>query len=1093
MISKCSKILLIIACAIAGFFLVFTSREEVQSEFGEAAQKALRATGAYHAFRWYNDQRAHPTGTIPVHWREKALKHINRYILPVLSKTSSLIWTSVGPNNIGGRVRSIAINPKNPDVIYCGSVSGGIWKSTNGGLSWVPLTDFANNLVIGAIVIDPTDTNIIYAGTGEGYFNVDALRGIGVLKSTDAGQTWIVLNNFLNTAAPHHYYFINKLVIRPDNPNVLYAALIGGVWKTTDAGASWTRILSRPTTSSSFCMDLVANPTNPDVMYASFGLFSEQSDGIYKTTNGGGSWVRLSNGFPPRSEKFGRISLAIAPSNPSVLYACLMDSNNYTHSIQKTTNGGQSWFAVETPFDNSPAVNGTHLGGQGWYNNVIAVHPTNPDIVFTGGINMFKSVNGGVGWTRISDGYGSPYMHVDHHAIVFHPTNFSIIYFGTDGGVFKSTDGGVNFLDMNSGFVTTQFYSGAVHPTQEIYYGGTQDNGTLKSTSTPAWSMVLGGDGGATAVDYVNPNNVYTEYIYLSFRRSTNAGATWTLAMNGIPKNGDGSSGTSDRCAFIAPFVMDPSNPQVIVAGTYRVFRTTNGGLSWTAISNDLTGDGAGGVGSFGSVISAIAIAKTSSAVIYVGTSGSGTSPSKILVTTNTGQNWGDSTKNNLPNRTITSIAIDPTNANRAFIGYSGYNANTPTKPGHIFLTTNLGASWTDVSGDLPDIPVNAIILDPQNKNHLLVGTDLGIFETSNCGANWLQQNSGMANVSIADLDLRQDRHVVAATHGRGMFRTATPWAIIPSPVLSISVHQNPVLTRYADIYVASSESLSTVPTMQVSINNAPPISLAIQQHSWRIFKASYEFTESGSITISVTALDYTGTTLSTSRTFAVQLLKRGITQIVSSSDGIAQVTVASDALNEDTYFTVLEELKDDYYMNIVTGRYTFGPKREFQIPLMLAMQYNDNIAQNRDVRSLCIYQMTSDGWKPLKSWVDVNRKRVSTSISSLGTFAMGINENTLSELVPESFVLEQNYPNPFNAVTKISFNVGYSSSVSLRVYDMLGREVAVLANEVLVPGIHTRIWDATNSSSGVYFYTLSATTDNEVKFVQTKKMLLIK
>ncbi|MBI3765328.1 MAG: hypothetical protein HY277_02355, partial [Ignavibacteriales bacterium] len=769
-------------------------------------KERLEATYAMQAMRWYNDQRSYPTGTIPYDWRERALSHTKQHNLQKTSAAASISWSSVGPDSIAGRTRSIAIDPSNSNIIYCGSVSGGIWKSTDGGTSWSPKGDFASSLVIGCIAIDPSNTSIIYAGTGEGYFNVDALRGVGVLKSTDSGTSWSLQNNFIGASSPYYYYYINKLVIRPDNTNTLFAAVSAtnaGIWKSTDAGASWNKITTVGS-SSNFCVDLVMDPTNADIMYAAFGLFS--TDGIYKTTNGGSTWNKLTNGFPATSTKYNRISLAIAKSNPSVLYACLSDSNYYTHSIQKSTDAGASWLQVGTPMD--LFLSSSHLGGQGWYNNVIAVHPTNPSIVYTGGNNTFKSIDGGSNWTQMTHGYppsALPYIHVDQHAIAINQSSPSIIYFGNDGGMFKTTDGGVTFSQINNGLMTAQFYSGAVHPTAEIYFGGTQDNGTLRTTASPKWTQVFGGDGGYTAVDFTSPSNVYTEYVYLNFQKSTSSGAagTWSRMMSGIPTSGGAQSdGTSDRCSFIAPFVMDPSNSQVIVAGTFKAYRTTNGGSSWSAIGSDLTGagDGSGQVGSPGATITAIAIAKTpASSTIYVGTSGS-SSPaahSKIQVSTNTGGVWNDRTSDPpLPNRVVRAIAVDPTNGARAFAGYSGYNANTPTTPGHVFQTTNSGTTWSNASGDLPDIPVNTIIIDPNNTNHLVVGTDLGIYESWNSGTNWFQQNNGLANVSVADLDLRGDRYLFAATHGRGMFKSSAPLvdAVYEEPStnpLSFALHQN--------------------------------------------------------------------------------------------------------------------------------------------------------------------------------------------------------------------------------------------------------------------------------------------------------------
>jgi hypothetical protein len=733
----------------------------------------MEAGFAYEAMEWQYRLRAHPVGRIPERWREDALARMGALKEPAGRLTASVpSWIPVGPDNIGGRIRSIAIDPTNTNVIYCGSVSGGIWKSTDAGASWSATSDLAANLVIGAIAIDPTNPNVIYAGTGEGYYNIDALRGAGILKSTNGGDTWALTTTFGSSPAGFPYY-INDIYIRPDAPSVLWAATNSGLYRSTNSGAGWSYILGLNNGARTYrCTQIVADVVTPTTFYVAFGNFSR--DGIYKTTNGGSSFTRLTGGFPTGG--YHRISMGISAGDPSVLYAVLTDSVSYgTHSIQKTTDGGASWTAVTKP--NDIFLGGTHLGNQGWYNNVVAVHPADFNKVYIGGINSFRSTNGGSTWTQTTNGYpsGIPYMHVDQHAIAFDPNDPSVMYFGNDGGMYKSTDGGVNYFAINNGLAVTQFYSGAAHPAAEIYYGGTQDNGTVKSATQPSWTVSLSGDGGATAVDFNNPSTVYTEYVYLNFQRSTTSGSSWSRAMTGIPTSGGlQSDGTSDRCAFIAPFVMDPTNPQILVAGTYRVYRTTNGGTGWTAISADLTGEagGAGGVGAYGSVISALAIAKSAPATIYAGTTGYDTS-SRVWVTTNTGSAWTNTTKSPLPNRAVTAIAVDPTNANRAYAAFSGYNANTAATPGHVFRTTNRGSTWANVSGNLPDIPVNSIALDTSHADtHIIVGTDLGIFETTNGGTSWTEQNGGLAKVAVFDLDLRSDGVLVAATHGRGMYRT---------------------------------------------------------------------------------------------------------------------------------------------------------------------------------------------------------------------------------------------------------------------------------------------------------------------------------
>ncbi len=794
-----------------------------------AVPEVVKAGYAYQALEWQYRLRAQPTGTIPEDWREKALSQMAA-ARTAAAKTgegqntlSAVTWQAIGPDDIGGRIRSIAVDPNDANTVYCGSVGGGVWKSTNAGGSWFPTGDGADNLVIGCIAIDPNNPNIIYAGTGEGYFNYDALRGAGILKSTDAGASWVLLTTFSGTPGGGVPDYINDIYIRSDNSSLLWAATNSGLFRSTNAGGGWSFAIGLNVTArTNRCTQIVGDSSNPATFYVAFGNFSK--DGIYKTTNGGTNFTRLQGGFPQYG--FFRISMGISRGNPSVLYAVLTDSATYgTHSVQKTTDGGASWAAVTTPMDGQ--LGGTHLGSQGWYNSVVAVHPTDFNTVYVGGINSFRSTNGGSTWTQMTNGYPSPlqFMHVDQHAMAFDPVDPKIMYFGNDGGMYKTADGGAAtpvFQKINSGLAVTQFYSGAAHPSAEIFYGGTQDNGTVRSMAPPLWTETLPGDGGVTYVDFNNPLTVYTEYVYLNFQKSVNAGVSWNKMMTGIPTTAPNSSGTTDRAGFIAPFTMDPSDPQTIIAGTYRVYRTTNGASNWTAISADLTGQpgGAGGVGSLNSVISALTIARSDPGMMYAGTTGDPDTASRIWVTTNTGGSWTNVTKSPLPDRAVTSIAVDPGNPLRAYAAFSGYNANTPGFPGHLFRTISRGVSWTNVSGNLPDVPVNVVVLDTLKPTlHIIVGTDLGVFESTNGGTTWTEQNTGLAKVSVTDLDLRPDGVLVAATHGRGMFRT--PGSIITdvetAPAEVPSRHAlrqnypnpfNPVTTIGFDVAVRSEVTL---------------------------------------------------------------------------------------------------------------------------------------------------------------------------------------------------------------------------------------------------------------------------------------------
>lgn len=644
--------------------------------------------------------------------------------------------------------------------MYVGAVSGGVWKTTNGGTSWLPLKDDMENLAVCALAMDPSNSNILYAGTGEGYFNIDAIRGEGIFKTTDGGTSWTQLSSTKNSS----FYYVNDLQFDATTGR-LYAATRTGLYYSINGGTSWNLVSDGLSGSLAHCMDIEIANTSPTTIFVSYGQFNQSF--IYRSNDGGSSFSVIHS-----VTGTGRIELATAPSNNQIMYAAFLNpiTGEVSH-FQKSINGGNSFTAVTVP---GPSITyNNYAGPQAWYNNIVAVHPTNPNIVFAGGVDMFKTTNGGTSWSQITNWYTHPsyaYVHADHHAITFHPTNANTMFVGTDGGIYKSINGGTSWTALNNGLEVTQFYYGAVHPTSNIFYGGTQDNGTLKSSSGLTWTEILSGDGGATEVDFNTPTTLYAEYVYLAFFKSTNNGSSWTKKMNGIPVGTGSWDGTTDRCQFIAPFIMDPNNSQTLVAGTYKLYKTTDGANNWSAISSDLTGDGSG---SIGHTVSAIATAKGNSNVIYAGCSNG-----RVQVTINNGSSW-TLASGGLPTLYVKDIEISPTNPGTAYVTFSGYSSTNK-----IFKTTNYGSSWTNISSGLPNLPVNCVALNPDNPSQIIVGTDLGIFSSSNDGGTWVADNNGLANVSVADLDYRSsDKTLYAATHGRSMFKATLSGGTTPTEV----------------------------------------------------------------------------------------------------------------------------------------------------------------------------------------------------------------------------------------------------------------------------------------------------------------------
>lgn len=692
----------------------------------------------YNRFMWFYGQRLTPGVDIdPVARRMEAweVKQATRQPNSPLDEN----WTSIGPTNFAGRMLCIAWHPTNTSIIYVGSASGGLWKTTNGGTSWTPLTDNLPSLAIGAVALDPSNPNIIYIGTGEGSFNVDAVYGAGVFKSTDGGATW---NTTGLSWTQSQSRAVNEIVIDPTNTQIVYAACnssVGGIFKSTNGGTTWTQY------HTGDVKDLAMHPDSSNVLYCALGYpWGTTNNGIYKSTNGGVNWTQLTSGLPTGTGH-GRVELSISRSNPLIVYAGIsqtISAGAGLLGIYRTTDGGANWSLRST----SPNM----YSGQGWYNLVCEVNPTNSNEVWSNGLDAYKSTDGGANWTRMTiwsypEG-NSQYAHADHHAMAFMPGNPSTVLLGTDGGIFKSTNGGTSWTGLNSGLVTYQYYAicnDALQP--NVAFGGTQDNGTNKYNNSSTHTRPLGGDGGYCNVDFTNSNIVYATTQRGNHYKSTNGGTSFSAIQSGISGAG----------AWVTPRVMDPSNPNILYTGTNLVYKTTNGGSSWTAISGALDA----------SYISCLAVAPSDPQTIYVGYEGY---DGKVFKTNNGGTNWTN-IESGIPERYPTYLAVDPLNRDIVYCTVSGYGS------GHVWKSTNGGASWSNSSTGLPDIPVNCIVIDQSDGNKLYAATDLGVYYSSNAGGSWSDYSTGLPNVVVDFLALHPTSGKLrAGTHGRGMWETLT-------------------------------------------------------------------------------------------------------------------------------------------------------------------------------------------------------------------------------------------------------------------------------------------------------------------------------
>lgn len=731
---------------------------------------------------YFYEQRTWPHGRMDRDFCRKTLLEIEQK-----NKTrprNSAEWTYAGATNVSGRVSALAVNPAAPSTIYVGAASGGVFKTTDNGAHWTPIFDNAPNLSIGDIALAPSNPQVVYVGTGEANCGGGSLAydGIGVFKSTDGGQAWqhVGLENIGN---------VGKILVHPSDPNTLYVAAAGdlfansserGIYKSADGGASWQQSLF--VSDSTGGIDLAFHPSNPNIVYAAMWerirrpngrQYGGLTSGIYKTMDGGAHWQKLSGGLPQGS--LGRIGLAVSPNNPEVVYALVNTTDGTYQGLYLSTNQGGSWTAVD------PSA---FLGGYpfNWWFGKIYADPSNADRVFVPAFTMSVSEDAGQSWNDASG-----FMHVDHHVCWIDPSNPNHLLDGNDGGIYYSMDGGFNWTKWD--LPITQFYTVDVDESApERLYGGAQDNGTNRTVvgGTDDWEHILGGDGFVVKVDPTNNLNVYAEYQYGNFFASYNGGSQLNPAKAGITPN--------DRFNWNTPFILDPTDPQTLYIGAQRVYRSTNGAQSWTPISSDLT-DGAAGYGGviFGT-ITCLAASPLEPGVVYAGTD-----DGNLWYFDGTG-NW-ENRSLSLPKRWVTHVETSPFDPNTAYVTFSGLRWHEAEA--HIYKTTDRGLHWTPVSGDLPEMPVNDLIIDPAYAATLYAATDAGVFVSENEGQHWEPLGTGMPTLVVTDLRLHEGtRKLVAATYGRGMYTVALETVRTAGPVEGWSVRgsNNPLQSGTATV-----------------------------------------------------------------------------------------------------------------------------------------------------------------------------------------------------------------------------------------------------------------------------------------------------
>ncbi len=716
-------------------------------------------------------QRAFPYDQIPSDAYYDAVEWVQNQ---AGSRNNSVQWELAGPTKVGGRITDVAMHASDLQTIYAATASGGVWKSEDAGQNWLPITDGLPSLSIGDIAIDPSDKNTLYCGTGEtnGGGGSVTYDGRGVFKSMDGGESWTAAG-LENTGS------IGRIEVDPQNPDRIFVAAMGslfsnnserGVYRSTDGGNSWEKTLF--INDSTGVIDLAIHPSNPDTVFAvtwerirrpHTRVYGGPGSGIWRSTDGGSNWEKLDGGLPQGGTN-GRIGIAIAPSEPGTLYAIYAGTNGSYTGTYKSSDNGDTW--VKLPPGGDPGYSNF-----GWWFGQIRIDPNDPDAVYCLGIGFRKSANGGLAWNEAGAG-----LHVDFHALYIHPANPDFRVVGNDGGVYTSSNGGNTWIHRP--FAITQFYTSEIdYQNPERLYGGVQDNGTWRTLSgSPGdWEIVGGGDGFVTLV---NPND---DMLY------------YTSSQYGGLKGANGAvKPQSSRYNWNAPYIFDPNNADILYFGAEKLFKSVDGGLNWTAISGDLSNGPGGQNGVVYGTVTTIAASPLAPNTLVAGTD-----DGNVWFTANGGQNWAK-ISDNLPKRWVTRVVADLWDANTVYVCLSGFRNFDDMA--HIYRSTDGGQNWSNVAGDLPDMPVNDLILDPTDPDTWYIATDAGVMVTYNGGANWEPLGMGLPNVPILDLTFHAPtRALAAATFGRSMFRAALPQPTgvhSPEAFKKVSVSPNPFGNR---------------------------------------------------------------------------------------------------------------------------------------------------------------------------------------------------------------------------------------------------------------------------------------------------------
>ncbi len=701
--------------------------------------------------RWeaFMKPRVYPTGEMP---NPGALFQAKQYVAANFS-SSSADWKPLGPFNGNaldgiGRVNRLVFHPTNAQIIYACTAAGGLWKTTNGGTLWTTNTDLLTNLGSSDLLIDPTNTNIMYLATGDR--DGGDTYSFGVLKSTDSGVTWNATGLSFNQSQAVR---VSDLYMHPQNSSIIIASTRSGIYRTTNAGVNWQMV------QNGTFNEVVQKPGNPNVLYTSTITSAAR---IYRSTNNGVSWSLINSAGLP-SNGVRRIEIAVTDNDSNYVYALMGASNNGFYGLYRSIDGGSNW----TQRSNSPnlmgwSTTGNDNGGQAWYDLALAVDPTDKNRLYTGGVNIWTSANGGTSWNLAAHWYGgggAPFVHADIHDLEYSPTGQ--LWSGNDGGIYSKSETSSAWAEHNDGLNITQYYKiGAAANDTTRVIAGAQDNGTHLMTNPLSWDRVRGGDGMDCAISSLNSNVMYASVYYGDFQKSTNGGNRFNANFN-LPPSGNGN--------WVTPFALDPKHPDTIYAGFSRVWRSYNGGVSFSAVSpSNLTG---------GANMDVLTVAPNHTNVLYI------SEGNNFWISEDRGATWINHSSKIPGNTAITGIAVSHLNPKHVAISRSGYGTSQK-----VYTSTDGGFSWTNLSGNLPNIPANCLTYVEDNSGGLYVGTDAGVFYRDKNMTDWVAFNVGLPNVIVNDLEINYvNLKIRAGTYGRGVWESDL-FGFAHEPIAAISV-----------------------------------------------------------------------------------------------------------------------------------------------------------------------------------------------------------------------------------------------------------------------------------------------------------------